>query len=689
MKSMFACLMVPVLAGAMIFACSGDDAGEAEFYGDFDLVNDFNKEDGPGVPAVPTSADSSDTAVWEVYSDWGDTDTTEAHKAGLAWGQNSGLNWNEKYALWIASLSKVDGHGGSYKTFEITNPQGKTIVAPVLECAEVAYFLRATFASWYHLPFFMEAVDSDGTRVFFGHFGWRTSSGRYKNSNQFKKLYVDYTNGSYTEANWPKDIKLRGKKLYGSDDDFQPFIGEDARAGAYFDELFLNKRVGHFLILFLSNFGSIHLADSANTFNIKPEAVREGDVLLERWQKRGIGHTLNVKMVGPGRTPGKLIAELASGSMPRRQPKWEDETASKRYFTLDATGGEGTNYDGDDYAKLGGGLKRWRVARAQGGYYVNTMLPEDLNNWISSTDYAAIAARPGQFEELLDKLDPEDMRDALLTIIEDKRAHLRNYPASCSARTGREEAFDDLYDLMQTRFYMGKLEVDKNYRKFEDYVFAELVYQQSKTCCWNSSTSAMYEIIMDFNTNYVREGGGCRPPVVFMNDNGYGTFRDYAVSLGRGSEWVDWSEDESCPQRGVSSDLEEEHAWTDFCTIADVLLGPTDCQDDGFEENDSRGSAAAIGDGTYGDLMICDNDHDWFVVSADPGTLTASIAFTHATSDLDMELLDAAGTQLDSSTGSGDSETVEYAVTAQGDYYIHVFPYSGARNSYSLTVTVP
>lgn len=683
MKSKFTPLIVLALAGAMIFACSED--AEVEFYGDFDLVNDFDKADGPGVRAVPASADDSDTAVWEVYNDWGDTDTTEARKAGLAWQHNSGLNWNEKYTLWIDSFPKTDDHGGSYytyKTFEIKNPQGKTIVAPVLECAEVAYFLRATFASWYHLPFFMEAVDSDRTRVFFGHFGWRTASGRYKRSNLFKKWYVDHSNGSYTETNWPRDEKLRAKKLYGSEDDYQPFIGEGARAGAYFDEMFLNKRVGHFLILFLSNFGSIHLADSANTFNIKPEAIRQGDVLLERWQRRGIGHTLVVKTVEPGRTPGKLIAELVSGSMPRRQPKWENETASKGYFTDEKTGGE-------EYAKLGGGLKRYRVARAQDGYYVNTILPEDLDNWVSSTNYDAIAARPGQFEELLDKLDPDDMRDALVAIIEDKRAHLRDHPASCSARIGREEAFDKLYELMQTRFYTGKLEVDREYRKFEDYVFAELVYEQSKTCCWNSTTRAMYEIVMDFNTNYVRDGGGCRPPVVFMNNNGYGTFRDHAVSLGRGGEWVDWSEDEPCSQRNVNVDTEQEHRWTDFCTIIDDLLGPTDCQDDGFEENDSRASAAALTDGSHADLMICDGDEDWYAVTANPGTLQVSIYFTNATSDLDLELYDGSGNKLDDSTGVGDSETIEHDVTVGGGYYIHVFAYSGAKNGYNLTVTIP
>ena len=135
--------------------------------------------------------------------------------------------------------------------------------------------------------------------------------------------------------------------------------------------------------------------------------------------------------------------------------------------------------------------------------------------------------------------------------------------------------------------------------------------------------------------------------------------------------------------------MEEEHQWTDFCTIIDDLLGQTDCQDDGFEENDSRSAGAALTDGSHTDLKICDEDHDWFKVTADPGTLTASIYFTHATSDLDLELFDSAGNQLENSAGTGDSESVEYTVTAQGDYYIHVFAYSGAKNSYNLNVTIP
>ncbi|MBW1872234.1 MAG: hypothetical protein JRJ19_09225 [Deltaproteobacteria bacterium] len=658
MRRFFAGWLVVLLVGGLVYSCGQSEPfEEIEDYGKFDLVNDFDKADGPGVRAVPVSADDSDTAVWEVENDWGDKDTAEARKAGLAWSANSGLNWNEKYAAWIDGLAKVDGYSTSYKTFQIVNPQGKTITAPV----------------------------SAGTRIFFGHFGWRTSSGRYKKSNLFRSWYKDYSDGNYSASNWPQDSRLRAKKLYGSDDDYQPFIADDARAGAYFDELFLNKRVGHFLILFLSNFGSIHLADSGNTFNVKAEVVRPGDVLLERWQRRGIGHTLVVKTVQPGQIQGTLMAELVSGSMPRRQPKWEDPTASKRYFTMDATGGEGTNYSGDEYAKLGGGLKRWRVARAQEGWYTNTMLPEDVANWISSTNYEAIAARPGIFEDLLEKLDPEAMRDELVNIINDKRLHLRDHPASCSARIGREDAFKDLYELLDEHYSMDKQEVDEEYRDLEDYIFAELVYTESKTCCWNSTTRGMYEIIMDYNQKYLAEGENCRPPVVFMNDGGYGTFADHAAVLGRADEWVDWSEDESCPQRNVASDTELEHAWTDYCTI--FGSGSGDCTDD-FEPNNIRSAAAELSDGNYQDLSICSGDDDWYVVHPNSGTLTVSIYFTHANGDLDLKATDVDGNQLSISQGTGDSESIEVSVNGE-DVYILAFGYSGATGDYDLNITIP
>lgn len=72
-------------------------------------------------------------------------------------------------------------------------------------------------------------------------------------------------------------------------------IAADAHFGADLDEVHLNKRAGYFTVLALDYLGSMNLADSANTYNIVPDTLRAGDVLVERWQRSGIGHTLVVQ----------------------------------------------------------------------------------------------------------------------------------------------------------------------------------------------------------------------------------------------------------------------------------------------------------------------------------------------------------------------------------------------------------
>jgi hypothetical protein len=528
-----------------------------------------------GQKGLPVTADRTDTAVWEVKNAWEDADTAEARKAGVAWGEDSGLDWNEKYALWVKSMPRVDGEWG-YPTYEMTTPYGKKLPAPAIECAETAIFLRATFASWYALPFFLEATDARGKRLYLGHFGFRTADGRYADSPRFKALYADHSSkaGTWQTEGWPQDAKLRGRKLGGSQDDYQPFLFEGARAGAYFDEAFLNKRVGYFMIFALSYFGSINLADPKNTFNITPEGIREGDVLIERWQRRGIGHTLVVKNVEKP-VPDVFAVELVSGSMPRRQAKWDTAQASRNYLTLDYTGGPGVGADGVPYAKLGGGIKRWRSAKKIDGRWVNVVTAPDRAVFIDANDTAKIAARPGRFGEILREVGPEEKREVLIAQIDDARDHLRRFPASCSARIRREEAFSALYDLESDAFGRTRSAVDAELRELEDYVFAELEYTKSKTCCWNSSTAAMYDIAMRKASEDVADhtAGECRAPTVFMNrDGGYQAFADYAASIGRASEWKPWSEDEPCAQRDVVDDTEAEHEWTPWCEVGEALL---------------------------------------------------------------------------------------------------------------------
>ncbi len=534
-----------------------------------------------GRPGLSTSVDGDSLSVWSVKNDWADTDTDAAREAGLAWGEDSGLTWDEKYIAWVNSMQRVESEGYG-KTFLLTTPFGKVLPAPSLECAETAMFLRITFASWYNLPFFLEARDRSGKRLYFGHFGMRTADGRYGRTPRFRDFYTDHSEKADSfrngEIDWPIDEKLASRKLAGTFDDGQPMIGPDAHLGAYLDEIYLNKRTGYFVMLTLLYFGSVNLADPVNMFNIAASEVEAGDVLLERWQARGIGHTLVVFRstdLGDREVDGVMIpqveAELVSGSMPRRQPRWDSPAASKRYFTDETTGGP-------EHVALGGGIKRWRAATNIGGRWVNKVIGIHEDDYINSRDHETLGARPERFDEVLTELSPEEKIGALVEIIESKRQHLSQYPSSCSARIARERTFDELYKAGKEAFNWEPIDVDRRYRKLEDYVFAELEYEKSKTCCWNSSTSDMFEIVMQKAHQDVAdpETGECREVTVFMNydddGDGFEIFRAYASRIDRGDQWVEWRADESCAQGDVAQDTEAEHAWAPLCEVAKDII---------------------------------------------------------------------------------------------------------------------
>ncbi|MBU1241898.1 hypothetical protein KKD52_06930 [Myxococcota bacterium] len=676
-------LLTLVLALGAFTACSEDAAGDDDWGIDTPIEPDeerLGKADSAGTAGPPASADLSDTAVWEVKNQWEDRGTTEAKKSGMAWPANSGLNWDEKYALWVASMGLTPGWETSYQTFILKTPWGKELPAPRLECAEVAMFLRVTFASWYNLPFYLQAVDASG-KIWFGHMGARNATGRYKTTPLYKTAYRDHTtkfagkSNEYIIANWPKDDVLRSRAV-GDGDTMTFLTGSGAqRGGHYFDEIFLNKRAGHFMRLILTYFGSVNLSSSMNTYNLKPEALRTGDLLLHRWQKVGIGHVMVVKTVTP-LEGGNFEANIVSGSMPRRQPKYESATYTKDAFTTEDSGGPGENWDGDSYAALGGGLKRWRVAKNISGRWTNTWMAADESSWVNDTDLERIAARVAQLEDLLGEVDPATLRDAYRQMIDDARKHLKQYPASCSARTRREDAFAKLYALNASQFGQDQAATDRVERVFDDYVFAELVYQQSKTCCWNRSTSAMYQIIMDYNTGL--QADTCADPVVFKNAaGGYETFRLFAEETGRGFMWANWSEDEPCPQRGVIDDTEAEHAAIAWCEVGETAPACTDAA----EPNNAPTAATPLTSGSQSGLQICEADEDWFTFTT-TGPFTVSIAFSHAVGDIDMQLLQN-GAVVQTSQGSSDAETI---TGDAGTWSLRVYGYSGATGPYSLTL---
>jgi hypothetical protein len=458
-------LLLPALAIAP--GCSSDDGldenGKPTLDGSGYQDEPGGKADGiSGARGLPTSADNSSTAVWNVSRDWNERDP----EAGMAWPANSGLTWDEKYQAWVDAMEPEDN------TMRFITPYGKTLPAPSLECAEVAIFLRIAFASWYELPFFMEARDR-GERIFFGHFGIRTSSGSWGQMPSFKTRYPDFSDQAEAVRNgapWPSDSRLRDRKIPGGSGDSQPALDAE-HAGAYFDEAFLNKRVGYYLTLQLSFMGSVNLADSANTWNLEPIATQPGDVLVKRHNFDGIGHTYVVKE-RKSAGEGQLQLENMSGSMPRRQPRWDNVTQSKSAFTNSHAGGEG-------FEEFGGGLKRWRTARNVNGRWTNVVLPQYADAFIPSTAHARISGRHETLNEILVDLSPQGRLNQLEEGLDDEREHLRNFPASCSARERREKLFVEMY-AAGAELDMTKEDIDRAHRTLEDYIFAELVYDDSR-----------------------------------------------------------------------------------------------------------------------------------------------------------------------------------------------------------------
>ncbi len=636
----------------------------------------LGKEDSAGVPGLPVAGNYADTTVWEVRNQWEDADTPASRAAGIAWGENSGLNWDQKFARWIASFERTPAMNGG-DTFTITTPFGKSLPAPKIDCADTAIMLRISFAAWYGLPFYL--IGHDGAaRVHFGHFGIRTSRGAWSGAPAFAREYRDYSAMSPSEyrRSWPRDDRLRARGVQTGDE--QAFLGPGARMGAYLDEIHLNKRAAHFIRLALIYLGSANLADSLNTYNLTPEAVRAGDTLLFRWARQGVGHTM-VVIRSRSMAGGRIEVENAYGSLPPIQPIWQGPGESRRNFT-DATGG------GPGYADLGGGLKRWRVAKNVGGSWTNAWMTADEASWINDRDLDRIAARPAQFEVLLGEASPEQQRDLLLRIIQSRRDHLSQYPASCSARTAREAAFRDLYALMRDRFGTDRTEVDRRYRVFADYVFAELDYTRSKTCCWNRTTPQMYRIIMDYNESL--QAGGCRDPVVFKarGGEGYAVFRDYAAATGRAAQWLQWTEDEACPQRGTSEDVEAAHQWTPWCSLGGGGGTPA-CVEDVHEENDSRAAARRISPGQI-DGAVCSGDDDYYAVAGDGRRLAVTLAFDHSRGDLDLDLTTGTGVALASSTGTGNTESVETTTRSGENCVVRIYGYRGAEGAYRLGIAL-
>jgi hypothetical protein len=158
----------------------------------------------------------------------------------------------------------------------------------------------------------------------------------------------------------------------------------------------------------------------------------------------------------------------------------------------------------------------------------------------------------------------------------------------------------------------------------------------------------------------------CQEPVVFKcSGGGYQVFEQFAQQTGRGHLWKPWSEDESCPQRGVSDDTTVDSSELDWCSV------------------DANGGGNGGNGGGCAGLMVCTGDDDYYTVTAGSDGVSVRIDFDHGEGDLDMELW-RGSENLGTSQSVADSESL--SASGAGTYTIRVYGYSGAQNAYSLSV---
>jgi hypothetical protein len=115
------------------------------------------------------------------------------------------------------------------------------------------------------------------------------------------------------------------------------------------------------------------------------------------------------------------------------------------------------------------------------------------------------------------------------------------------------------------------------------------------------------------------------------------------------------------------------------------------CEDDTFEDNDSPSQAAAnpvMSPGTLDDLVSCptatSDDEDWYRITIAADSQVELELEGGSTSDLDLSLHDADGALIADSTSFESIESIAECVTP-GTYFVRVFAFTPAENTYSLT----
>jgi hypothetical protein len=535
-----------IVSALALAAC----ASEEEWYG-----GDWDPEPDGKADSVAGIVDPGDQ-VWMVEHAWDD----------LAPGGEQ--IYEELYASWVQNGIR----GEDVVEYELAD--GFVVPAPSLECADTALSLRFFFAQEHKLPMFVAFWDNGQVEAL-GHFGWVRRNGTRRKSY-----------GGSLDAPRGSDFHLAASNYYLPDDE-QSWPSPGSTIGGYMDAAFRNKRFGYFMQDVWIMVYSANVAESINSYYIRPDAIRAGDLQLHRshpW--RDIGHTITIQTVK--RTPtGKLeYVGVMQSYMPTTP--W----LGNGYSEL-------VTYEPE--AENNSGLRRWRKPVKRSGVWY--LMSDPSVSWNTPED------NPEIFDELF-SISIEDELDALLSTIDQRRAALINNPNSCNRRVEREEAFELLYDLYQdTPDLYRELgfeaepsrealipEVDKIHRVVEDFIWARMFYQDSRVCHWNPSNQQinadMYEATVRYNMAQL-EQHGCEGLRIFRAENaaycagrddgyaynpascagasdGFDDLRDYAAQLGLG--WANYSNDERGDVADITTDALDDPRTPDrFCELFDSI----------------------------------------------------------------------------------------------------------------------
>jgi RHS repeat-associated protein len=120
----------------------------------------------------------------------------------------------------------------------------------------------------------------------------------------------------------------------------------------------------------------------------------------------------------------------------------------------------------------------------------------------------------------------------------------------------------------------------------------------------------------------------------------------------------------------------------------DVTFADTPVSDDVYEDNDTLETAYDLSRNESVLLselsgLATQADDDWYRLNVlpDRNTLAVDVQFSHDAGDIDLELYDADGNFVTSSTSTTDNESLNEFLSTAGTYYLRVFGFGGETNT--------